>query len=321
MNMFKRFVAFAIAAVMICGMLPVSAMAAGTHSHDHSAHSDTLPFTGTADLIAQVQAQLVQEGVISAEEVDQELVEAVEELSGGSFEQASTTLALGFFNDRDGSEGRIDTANLNLDEETMSSLVEKTLKAYHLDGIVEVDYVVKYGVVAAVNFTMRESFAAGLDQIDTGITSMNEITDLTAEAEVEEPAEEPAAPAITGEASETAPQTAEKAFPFTDVPNWARTAVNWLYQRNIVNGVSATKYGSNQSVTRGQAVTMIYRAMNSPKVEGKNPFRDVKPTDFYYDAVLWAVENGITTGMSATRFEPGRTCTRGQVVTFLYRAN
>ena len=62
MNMFKRFVAFAIAVVMICGMMPVSAMAAGTHSHDHSAHSDIQPFTSTADLIAQVQAQLVKEG-------------------------------------------------------------------------------------------------------------------------------------------------------------------------------------------------------------------------------------------------------------------
>ena len=55
MNMFKRFVAFAIAVVMICGMLPVSAMAAGTHTHDHSAHSAIQTFTSTADLINQVQ--------------------------------------------------------------------------------------------------------------------------------------------------------------------------------------------------------------------------------------------------------------------------
>ena len=321
MNMFKRFVAFAIAVVMICGMMPVSAMAAGTHTHDHSAHSDIQPFTSTADLIAQVQTQLVHEGAYGFEEVDQDLVEAVEEMSGTAYDQAATTLALGFFNDRDGSEGRIDTANLNLDEDTMSSLVENTLKAYYLDGMVEVDYVVKYGIVDAVKFTMRESFAAGLDQIETGITSIDEIAVLAADAEAEEEpvAEETAEPVFTGEASETASQTAEKPFPFTDVPNWARTAVNWLYQRGIVNGVSSTKYGSNQGVTRGQAVTMIYRAMNSPKVNGKNPFTDVKAGQYYTDAVIWAAENGVVTGTSKTTFEPNANVTREQLVTIIYR--
>lgn len=325
MNMFKRFVAFAIAVVMICGMLPVSAMAAGTHTHDHSAHSDIQPFTSTADLIAQVQAQLVKEGAYGAEEVDQELVAAVEEMSGTAYNQAATTLALGFFNDRDGSEGRIDTANLNLDEETMSSLVENTLKDYYLDGIVEVDYVVKYGVVDAVKFTMRDSFAAGLDQIETGITSMDELSvlaaDAMAEAEtvVEETETVEEAPAFTGEVSETAPQTAEKKFPFTDVPEWARTAVNWLYQRNIVAGVSATKYGSTQSVTRGQAVTMIWRAMGTPKAEGKNPFKDVKAGQYYTDAVIWAADNGIVAGTSKDTFAPNASVTREQLVAIIYR--
>lgn len=324
MNMFKRIVAFAIAMVMICGMLPVSAMAEENHSHDHSVHSDIQPFTGTADLIAQVQAMLVQEGAFGAEEADQELIEAVEEMSGYAYSQASTTLALGFFNDRVGSEGRIDTAHLNLDEDTMSSLVEKTLKAYHLDGIVEVDYVVKYGVVDAVTFSMRESFAAGLDQIDTGITSIGEVDALAAAAETEaepvvEETEETEEPVVTGGSADAASQTNEKKFPFTDVPNWARTAVNYLYQRDIVNGVSATKYGSNQSVTRGQAVTMIYRAMGSPKVEGKNPFRDVASGKFYTDAVIWAASNGVVTGTSTTTFEPNASVTREQLVTIIYR--
>lgn len=327
MNMFRRFVAFAIAVVMICGMLPVSAMAAGTNTHDHSAHSEIQPFTSTADLIAQVQAQLVKDGSYGAGEVDQDLVEAVEEMSGTAYDQAATTLALGFFNDRDGSEGRIDTANLNLDEETMSSLVENTLKDYYLDGIVEVDYVVKYGVVDAVKFTMRESFAAGLDQIETGITTMDEIAVLAAdavaeeetEAEAEPEVEETVAPVFTGEATETAPQTAEKPFPFTDVPDWARTAVNWLYQRGIVNGVSSTKYGPDQYVTRGQAVTMIWRAMDEPKVKGANPFKDVKAGKYYTDAVIWAAENGVVTGTSNTTFEPDAYVTREQLVTIIYR--
>ena len=322
MNMFKRFVAFAIAVVMICGMLPVSAMAAGTHTHDHSAHSDIQPFTSTADLIAQVQAQLVKEGTYGAEEVDQELVAAVEEMSGTAYNQAATTLALGFFNDRNGSEGRIDTANLNLDEETMSSLVENTLKDYYLDGIVEVDYVVKYGVVDAIKFTMRESFAAGLDQIETGITSMDELAVLATDAKAEtEPAvEEITEPVVTGETQQTAPQTAaEKPFPFTDVPDWARTAVNWLYQRGIVAGVSATKFGSSQKVTRAQAVTMIWRAMGEPKAEGKNPFKDVPAGQYYTDAVIWAAANGIVAGTSKTTFAPNSPITREQLVAIIYR--
>ena len=305
MNIFKRFVAFAIAAVMICGMLPVSASATENHSHDHVVHSDIQPFTGTADLIAQVQSLLVQKGAYGTEEVDQDLIEAVEEMSGTAYNQAATTLALGFFNDRVGSEGRIDTAHLNLDEATMSSLVEKTLKAYHLDGIVEVNYVVKYDVVAAVTFTMRESFAAGLDQIETGITDIEAV--------------QTAAPAVKGSTVQTAARTAEKKFPFTDVPNWARTAVNYLYQRDIVNGVSATKYGSNQSVTRGQAVTMIYRAMGAPKVSAKNPFKDVAAGKFYTDAVIWAAAEGVVTGTSATTFEPNASVTREQLVTIIYR--
>lgn len=305
MNMFKRFVAFAIAAVMICGMLPVSASATESHTHDHVVHSDIQPFTGTADLIAQVQSLLVQEGAYGAEEVDQDLIEAVEEMSGTAYDQAATTLALGFFNDRVGSEGRIDTVNLNLDEDTMSSLVEKTLKAYHLDGIVEVNYVVKHDVVAAVTFTMRESFAAGLDQIETGITGIEAV--------------QTAAPAVEGAAVYTATQTAEKKFPFTDVPDWARTAVNYLYQRGIVNGVSATKYGSDQNVTRGQAVTMIWRAMKEPVAKGKNPFKDVPAGQYYTDAVIWAAENHVVKGTSTTTFEPNASITREQLVTIIYR--
>ena len=67
-------------------------------------------------------------------------------------------------------------------------------------------------------------------------------------------------------------------------------------------------------------VTFLWRAAGSPKVSGTNPFSDVSADAYYYDAVLWAVEKGITSGTSATTFAPDATVTRGQTVTFLYRA-
>ena len=66
--------------------------------------------------------------------------------------------------------------------------------------------------------------------------------------------------------------------------------------------------------------TFLWRTLEKPAPGGSNPFTDVAAGRFYYDAVLWAVENGITNGMTATTFAPDTSCTRGQIVTFLYRA-
>lgn len=111
--------------------------------------------------------------------------------------------------------------------------------------------------------------------------------------------------------------------PFVDVKEQAYfyTPVLWAVQKGITNGISATEFGPNANCTRGQIVTFLWRASGSPDPTGtNNPFRDVKPSEYYYKAVLWAVEKGITTGMSATEFGPHETCTRGQVATFLWRA-
>lgn len=308
-NFLKRFVAFAIAAVMICGMLPVSAMA--VEPHDHSEHSDIQPFTSTEDLIEQVKAQLAAKGATYAEETaDQTLVQAVEGKSNGSYNQAETQLVLGFFNDRTGTEGQISTANLNLDEATMTALVESTLKAYYLDGIVEVSYVVEDGIVTALTFTLRDSFAAGLDEVG----AVN--APVTGEAEA---VEAPAQSAGIGVEAETVAD--EKPFPFTDIPanHWARTAVNYLYQRGIVSGVSSTKYGANTNVTRGQAVTMIWRSQGSPEPAGKNTFTDVKSSDYYLKAVVWAAENGIVSGTGNNKFSPNNNITREQLITIMYK--
>ena len=115
----------------------------------------------------------------------------------------------------------------------------------------------------------------------------------------------------------------EHSLPFTDVPANAyfRDAVEWAVGEGITGGTSATTFSPYNVCTRAQAVTFLWRADGSPKPESaRNPFTDVKAGSYYYDAVLWAVEQGITSGTTPTTFSPDATCTRGQIVTFLYHS-
>ena len=96
--------------------------------------------------------------------------------------------------------------------------------------------------------------------------------------------------------------------------------VQWAVENKITNGTDATHFSPDQGCTRGQVVTFLWRAAGSPTVSGDAGFVDVKSTDYFYDAVKWAVANNITNGTDATHFSPSATCTRGQVVTFMYRA-
>ena len=110
--------------------------------------------------------------------------------------------------------------------------------------------------------------------------------------------------------------------PFTDVApgSFFYEPVMWAIENGITNGTSATTFGPNDQCMRAHVVTFLWRAVGSPEpTRTDNPFVDVKPTDFYYKPVLWAVENGITSGMDATHFGPTAYCNRAQVVTFLYR--
>ena len=108
---------------------------------------------------------------------------------------------------------------------------------------------------------------------------------------------------------------------FTDVAADAyyADAVKWAVEKGITNGLTATTFGPNNSCTRGQMVTFLWRAAGSPAATATNSFTDVASSEYYYDAVLWAVEKGITNGTSATTFSPNATVNRGQTVTFLYR--
>ena len=109
---------------------------------------------------------------------------------------------------------------------------------------------------------------------------------------------------------------------FADVPvnAYFADAVKWAVDKGITNGLSDTMFGPYESCTRAQIVTFLWRAAGSPEPKTASSFTDVPANAYYAKAVAWAVENGITNGMTATMFAPDATCTRGQSVTFLYRA-
>lgn len=110
--------------------------------------------------------------------------------------------------------------------------------------------------------------------------------------------------------------------PFKDVKetDYFYKAVLWAVEKEITNGTAADTFSPDAGCTRGQVVTFLWRAEGKPAPEKtENPFKDVKEGEFYYDAVLWAVEKEITKGTADDAFSPAETCTRGQIVTFLYR--
>ena len=114
-----------------------------------------------------------------------------------------------------------------------------------------------------------------------------------------------------------------RANEFIDVPagSYFYEAVMWAVENGVTTGVSASRFDPNGVCTRAQAVTFLWRAAGSPAPRSRTvPFTDVPVGSYYYDAVLWAVENGITMGTSDTTFSPNMTCSRAQIVTFLWRS-
>ena len=116
--------------------------------------------------------------------------------------------------------------------------------------------------------------------------------------------------------------TPEETVKFSDVSTSAYyyDAVKWAVENGVTDGVSATLFAPYESCTRAQIVTFLWRAAGSPEPKTMSSFADVPASAYYAKAVAWAVENGITNGMTDTAFAPDATCARGQSVTFLYRA-
>ena len=118
------------------------------------------------------------------------------------------------------------------------------------------------------------------------------------------------------------PEPKSADLPFTDVPADAyyAKAVAWEVENGVAKGVSETAFAPDTSCTRAQIVTFLWRAQQSPAPGGANPFVDVRADAYYYDAVLWAAKEGVTSGTGSVTFSPDVTCTRGQIVTLIYRS-
>ena len=112
--------------------------------------------------------------------------------------------------------------------------------------------------------------------------------------------------------------------PFTDVYSGMGSdfynAILWAVGEGITTGTTTSKFSPNDTCTRGQIVTFLHRYLKTPSGYYSNPFKDVKSGYYCYNAVIWAYGSGVAKGSSATTFSPDATCTRGDAVTFLYRA-
>lgn len=117
------------------------------------------------------------------------------------------------------------------------------------------------------------------------------------------------------------PKATDATMPFSDVPadSYYYDAVLWGVENGLVKGTGATQFSPQMHCSRAQIVTFLWRAMDTPQAGSHNPFTDVKDDAYYYDAVLWAVKDGVTKGTTDTTFSPKADCTRAQIVVFLWR--
>ena len=111
------------------------------------------------------------------------------------------------------------------------------------------------------------------------------------------------------------------ALTFTDVADSAyyAPAVRWAASVGVTSGTGAGRFSPDDPCTRGQMAAFLHRWQQSPAASGSNPFADVADSDYYYAAVLWAYQKGVTQGVSASAFAPSAPCTRGQMAMFLYQ--
>lgn len=118
------------------------------------------------------------------------------------------------------------------------------------------------------------------------------------------------------------PEPKTTKMPFKDVKagSYYEKAVLWAVENKITNGTSTTTFSPDKNCTRAQIVTFLWRSEGEPYAsDSNNPFTDIA-SDYYMDAVFWAVKEGITNGTTPTTFSPNDRCTRAQIVTFIYRA-
>lgn len=164
-------------------------------------------------------------------------------------------------------------------------------------------------------------------------TTDTDASDETQPSESEEPSGSPEPSESPDESESPAPSPSETVapspseepskLPFTDVSakDYFYEPVEWAVGKTITAGTTETTFSPNVSCSRAQVMVFLWRANGSPTIIMRsNPFKDVKTTDYYYDAVRWAVSRGITSGTSSETFSPNDACSRAQVMTFLWRA-
>ncbi len=157
---------------------------------------------------------------------------------------------------------------------------------------------------------------SGSSSSGTATTTTTTVTDVTDTAFNTTPIE------VTTEAVMTEEEAAAAVAAMTDVEADAyyADAIAWALEYGITTGTSDSTFDPSAECTRAQIVTFLYRMAGSPTIEGgTNIFADVDSDAYYYDAILWAIENGITNGTSSTTFDPDAVCTRAQIATFLHR--
>ena len=121
-------------------------------------------------------------------------------------------------------------------------------------------------------------------------------------------------------AGSPAPKSTAHAFTDVKAGSWYETAVLWAVENGITSGTSASTFSPDAPCTRAQIVTFLWKAQSAPAAETANTFADVAADAWYFAPIQWAVKNGVTSGTSATTFSPSATCTRAQIITFLYQA-
>ncbi|MBQ3378423.1 MAG: S-layer homology domain-containing protein [Clostridia bacterium] len=164
---------------------------------------------------------------------------------------------------------------------------------------------------AVENVTVTDKYG---NKVSVTATENNKFTFLMAKSDV-------TVSATFKQSGEVVPPDENKGFTDVNEDDYFYAPVNWAAEKGITSGTSATTFSPTLDCTRGQIVTFLYRAAGQPALseDAVNPFTDVAENAYYRDAVVWAANMGITTGTTATTFDPDAIISRGQMITFLYR--
>lgn len=248
-----------------------------------------------------------------------ELLEALEAST-----YCSPVSAIGGFPQVSGIEYTIDTSKAyDANEDTYPGSTyygPKTINRVTINSIngeafdAEATYAVVTNDFLAAGGDTYYAFAAATSQFDTGIPLDEALMDyITTELN-----------GVIGEEYAAPRGSVSYSMPFEDVSAGAYfDSILWAYTNGITKGTSDTAFSPDKACTRAQIITLMYRAAGSPEVSAdvENPFTDVSEDSVYYNAIMWAYENGITEGTTKTTFSPNAACTRAQIVTFQWRAN